>query len=325
MWGNALGWLISAVLVVVMGASVYIADRSGRISPPTQFARDLANQPPMNLPVAPATLLSPASPITPSSASALYRQAIEACESNEKAYARFLDKGRADDVSKLPGLESLARASGAIPAKVFADRPEQIVNMHPDKPALEAARALGNAATRAALLLRLSDPTAAMNYARGAFALGAALFEERLTRDELMAGLELMGDGAAIMKKIAQASHDIARDSEIVEFDSARQDFYHKSVEPMLRVLTAVDERVITEHAGDVFYIAQKGPERVWRVEAIFALGRMRYFVGEDGRAGDQRGASRVLQRLAEDPDPVIRAAATSARDLTIEEYRKQH
>jgi hypothetical protein len=62
-------------------------------------------------------------------------------------------------------------------------------------------------------------------------------------------------------------------------------------------------------------------------VEAILALGRMRYDIGggdgSNGRVADQRGAMRALRRYAEDPDPVIRTAAVAARDLTIEDYRR--
>src|SRR6476620_999939 len=131
MWGNALGWLISVVLIVVMGTSVYIADRSGRISPPTSFSRDVTNQPPMNLPLAPASVMGSSS-VTASSASAIYQQAIADCESNAKAYATFVDRGHADDIAKLPALALLASASGAVPSKVFSDHPEKIVHMHPD-------------------------------------------------------------------------------------------------------------------------------------------------------------------------------------------------
>ena len=60
----------------------------------------------------------------------------------------------------------------------------------------------------------------------------------------------------------------------------------------------------------------------MFRVEAIFAMGRMRFFAGENGRIGNQRGAIQELKKLAEDPDPIIRLAATEARDLTIEQYR---
>ena len=60
----------------------------------------------------------------------------------------------------------------------------------------------------------------------------------------------------------------------------------------------------------------------MYRVEAIFAMGRMRFFAGANGRVGNQRGAMQELRRLAESSDPVIRRAASEARDLTIEEYR---
>jgi hypothetical protein len=73
---------------------------------------------------------------------------------------------------------------------------------------------------------------------------------------------------------------------------------------------------------GDVFYLAQHAQERMWRVEAILALGRMKYFVGEGGRRGDQRGATRHLKQHALDKDPVIRAAAKAALELTREQMR---
>src|SRR5206468_10793092 len=176
-----------------------------------------------------------------------------------------------------------------------------------------------------ALLLRSKDPAGAMRYAQASFALGQRLFQERLTANELLAGLQLMAESAMVMKKLSGASGDGALSAKLSEFDSSRQELYRKRIEPMLRVLTAVDERVVGEHPGDVFYLAQHAGDRVWRVEAIFALGRMKYFVGLNGRTGDQRGATRKLKKLADDPDPVIRAAATSARDLTLEEYRRQH
>jgi hypothetical protein len=197
--------------------------------------------------------------------------------------------------------------------------------MHPDRPLLNAASALGGAATRAALLLQTKDSAAAMKYAQAAFSFGEKLFQERLTAPEMMAGLELMSESSVVMKKLAQTSADSALAARIATFDAARLDFYKQRIEPMLRVLTAVDDKVVSEHAGDVFYLAQRAGDRVWRVEAIFALGRMKYFVGSEGRAADQRGAPRMLQKLTEDPDPVIRAAGIAARDLTIDEYRKQH
>jgi len=61
------------------------------------------------------------------------------------------------------------------------------------------------------------------------------------------------------------------------------------------------------------------------RARALLALGRVRFLAGEGGTAATQRAATRVVTDLAaNDPDPVIRAAAAAARDLTVEQHRMQ-
>jgi hypothetical protein len=50
----------------------------------------------------------------------------------------------------------------------------------------------------------------------------------------------------------------------------------------------------------------------------------VRFFAGEGGTSGNQRAANAVLNELAKDSDPIIRTAAESARDLTVEEHRMQ-
>ena len=63
----------------------------------------------------------------------------------------------------------------------------------------------------------------------------------------------------------------------------------------------------------------------MWRVEAILALGRVRFFSGISRSAADQRAALAGVKRIAaDDPDPIVRAAAEAARDLTAEQYRMQ-
>jgi hypothetical protein len=60
----------------------------------------------------------------------------------------------------------------------------------------------------------------------------------------------------------------------------------------------------------------------MFRVEAILKIGRYRF---DAARKGDQLAAPRVLRRLADDPDPVIQAAANAALALTLEQYRTIH
>jgi len=155
-----------------------------------------------------------------------------------------------------------------------------------------------------------------------AFALGSKLFEERLTHRELMAGLELMGEAGVGLSRLTFAGGDKARSDAATKFEAARRDLFNARVQPASAALISIDPKVVSRHAGDVFYIADNARERVWRVEAILSLGRMRFFVGEGGRIGDQRGAAKQLKRYLEDQDPVIRAAAKAALDLTREQMR---
>jgi len=106
------------------------------------------------------------------------------------------------------------------------------------------------------------------------------------------------------------------------EFNKSQQQYYNDRILPMLKVLQAIDANVIGQHAGDIIYFARHCRERMYRVEAILAMGRLRYFVGENGRIGNQRGAMTELKKLADDPDPVVRRAANEAKDLTLEQYR---
>ena len=137
-----------------------------------------------------------------------------------------------------------------------------------------------------------------------------------------MRGLELMAESSAGLSRLLQKSNQSSRAAEFHAFDQSRTEYYNQHVLPMLKVLQSIDANVVGEHAGDIFYFARNCHERMFRVEAIFAMGRMKFFAGENGRIGDQRGAVSELKRLSNDPDPVIRRAATEARDLTIEQYR---
>ena len=55
------------------------------------------------------------------------------------------------------------------------------------------------------------------------------------------------------------------------------------------------------------------------RIEAILKLGRYGW---NAARPGDQKAADAYVKAMADDPDPVIRTAATAARDLTLLQYR---
>ena len=325
MWGNRLGWSISVVILIgYVVLFVWASHGLNTASAPTEFVRNANYIAPVALPVAPVVAL-PAMTVQ-QDAGPLYRQAVEHYRQNQDAYDAFL-RGRPGSRGALPpadvrGVELLIEATSYARMDFFASRPGQVVT-YGSKPDLEGLVAIGEVAVRLSLVRQAAGQSAeAMRLAEAAFSLGAKLFDERLTYAELMAGQRLMGDGAVQMAKLARAAGDAARSDAIARFNMARQEHFRTHLDPVARVLNSIDGSIVRRHAGDVFYFAGQSAERVWRVEAILALGRMKYFVGEDGRAGDQRAARRAIERYLTDPDPVVQTAANAANDLTIEQYR---
>jgi hypothetical protein len=304
---------------------VGMINRASDISPPTAFGRD-----PNNLAVLEFSPTSPRAVVVMTEvgdAGLLYRQAIADYQRRTDFYDRFSTKGIAADIGALPALKQLAVATHLSRARIFADHPSEIVNYQNDPAPLAALKTIASCATRAALLVHKSNRQDATRYFEAEFALGSKLFDERLTSGEMLLGLQLMSESAAGLKKLCDAGGDANRVKMITSYDDSRLKLFDSRIAPVLKVLQSADSRIIGEHTGDMFYLAQNAAERVWRVESILALGRMKYFVGENGTVGDQRGAMRFVRKTADDgnEDPVIRQAARAAKDLTIEEYRKIH
>ena len=84
-------------------------------------------------------------------------------------------------------------------------------------------------------------------------------------------------------------------------------------------MITSIDPKVLARHVGDVFVLAEKSSERVWRVEAVLKLGMYKYYTNTPG---DRRAARRMVRSLLNDPDPAIQTAALAANELTREQYR---
>src|SRR4051812_8249613 len=86
MWGNRLGWLISAALVVIMGGFLYLlVARAGQITPPSGRFGNL--EAPVALPTPPASVV----PVMTAACDAgdLYWDAIEHVVQNEPLYENF--------------------------------------------------------------------------------------------------------------------------------------------------------------------------------------------------------------------------------------------
>jgi hypothetical protein len=323
MWGNSLGWTISAALVALCAAWLYIIANASAPTAATDFSKDERNFAAIALPTPPPQALP--SGAAPSDAAALYRRAIDLVLSDRPTYDNFARLGTLSSsvASKLDAVDLLIQAAPARDVKLFNANPPEIVNYNRDKPPLDALQLLGRVCIDRLGLLnqRANKKEEALKHYQAGFALGWNLATERLTYEELALGLELIAKSSAGMERVDQT--DLA--AGLREFDRRRIDYVRERIDPIMRITRGIDARIVGASTGDIFQLARRSNERMWRVEAILALGRVRYFAGAGGTRANQANAMKLVRELAAtDPDPIIRTAAAAARDLTIEQHRMQ-
>jgi hypothetical protein len=302
------------MIVTFLGVLNAAAERA---APRTDFSRNPETAAVIALPVDPDIVIPDM--IDPRDASVTYRHAAEQVLFKQSVYENFARAGQPADIEEIPAVKILLEAAYTTDASFFDQNPSLIINYDNDKPMLDALRTLGQCARRVGMLIEEDQPAEAMKHYEAAFSLGIKLFNERITYDELSAGLTLMAENARLIAALADKQGQSTRAAAARRFDTARIAWVNQYILPVQQVLSSADPHIIERHAGDVIYLAHHAPERMWRVEAILRLGRYRF---HSETLGDQRIASRIIHQLTTDPDPIIRTAAAAARDLTVERYR---
>jgi len=320
MWGNSLGWSLSMIIVALFVATIYLVDHASSATPPTAFSSDENNFAAIEFPKTPAEL----SPM--SGGADRYAKAIALVEAMPSLYENFAKLGtlNSEHANQLEAVDLIVKAS---PDELFKSAPGKIITYAHAKPDLDALRLLGQITIDRLGLLnaKANKPDVARSYYEAGFRLGYALAHERLIYDEYQLGQELLSKSSAALAKLAESQAKAEEAAQWRAFDQARVAENKKHVEGVLRVVRSIDANTVGPRAGDVFELATRSKERMWRVEAILALGRMRYFAGAGGTSANQRRATQVLRDLAEnDADPIVKLTASLARDLTVEEYRMQ-
>jgi hypothetical protein len=326
MWGNSLGWMISACIAIAMGAWLWLLAASATPVPPTAFTKDPQNLAAMALPPVPDGALPPRQSCD---AGPLYRQAIEMYQAERTIYEDFsrLGKLSSPDVAKLKAIDLLVQAAKCDEMKLFTPRPQELITYANMKPPLEALQHLSVVCVDRLGLLneKANQRDKAMQYYQAGLAMGRHLTNERLTYGEFQLGLELLSKSSVAVSRLAAAMGNDALASSLRNYDGQRIGYVEQRVAPMVRILRSIDPNIVGRHSGDVFEIAQRSQERMWRVEALMSTGRVRHFAGAGGTKGNQRFANGLLMRTAEnDADPIIRFAASAGRDLTVEQHRAQ-
>jgi len=317
MFGNLKGWIIAAVVLLVEVALVIWLLRLDDLSGPTAFGADPQNMQPIALPfdprpLVPATVQQDAGP--------LYRQAVRTMSDNRLIYERFAQRADAAALPQLEAFKFAIEARNMAKATIFEDRLDQIIRYNqPDRTELVALEQLGKGLLNAGTLNMTSNPEQARKYFEAAFNLGYHLFNERIVFQQLSIGINLMSIAADGLSGLPGADS-----AKFEQYRSTRGEYFTNRVMPVWGVLSTIDNRKIGKHVGDMFAFARNSKERMFRVEAILAMGRLRFNIGTGGRAGDQQGAERLLREIAENPSsaPADKAAARLALELTVEQFR---
>ena len=329
MFGNRLGWGISAVLTLGVLLLVWQLAQLNAVSPPSRgivsrtgnVALNLASSPqklePLALPFNPQSIL----PTMTDSASpaAIYAEAIAAYKADPEAYRSPGLK----DVKVQKGFDALLRARNSRNPTIFTGQLDKVigykVGMNDPLEDVEALFEVGKSASRAAQRAPASESADALALAEAVFSLGVKLFDERLRFRELDAGAELLGDGAYLIGKL-----DPARAAAVAPVAPGMKQVMGQQAFPIWTVISSIDPDVVGRTGGDIPYIVKHSKERLWQIEATLKLGRLKHDQGEGGRGADGRAAARTVKHMANDPtlDPAVRIAAQRAVDLTVEQHR---
>ena len=130
------------------------------------------------------------------------------------------------------------------------------------------------------------------------------------------------------LRSVAAKQGDADLQAEVDAFEVARKTLYDQRIAPVWRAISSIDPAVRNKYAGDVFAFAGGAngggaAEKMWRVESLLKLGRLRYSAA---RLGDKGGAERVLKAVASGAsDPAVKLAAEKGRDLTLRDFRLLH
>jgi hypothetical protein len=315
MWGNVLGWKISvAMLLLALGLGVWLHGQM-QITDPTELSLDPAHLAALSPPVAARAIVERN---IPGDAGEKYSAAISLFDDNSDECEEFARKGEGPVPRPMQLLLDATYLSGM---NLFAGHPELILDYQSEHPALDDLSKLGQEMESAALLLNRSGKgDQARAFLLAAYALGENLYQERLNYDEFSRGMGLMNGAVTVLAEMEPDGS--ATRKQLLDQQAASVGFDRSNVLPIYEALSSADQQRIAANAGDVFRFATKARERMFRVEAILKLGRYRF---DAARQADQLAAPRFLRRLSDDSDPVIRAAASAAGKLTIEEYRMIH
>lgn len=323
MWGNQRGWIFAAIIALGMGGLLSFAViPPGMTSPTGKLPLAMKSA---DFSTNPDTIVPP--PTGDADAGPIYRSAGNEWSSHSDMYEAMQNAPVSASKNLPQPIKDILSASDCGKMNLFASNLDDVVNYHNERPTLLGLYTAGELLNSLALLhtkANYTDLKLATEYATAEFNLGRHLYQERIVFDEWMDGLNLMSNASMVL---AAAEQDSSKAQSEKDFGFAINDFVKNQATRLWQVIAGLGEDDKHMYAGDMFQIAQESPERMWRVEATLKLGKFKF---NAPTRGDQIGAKRVLRTMSAaqtlSPDPLtqssVHAAALSAADLTIDDYR---
>jgi hypothetical protein len=330
MFGNLIGWIISAVLAAIGVYGGYALMQAAEPTSPTHEPwTQLAHQKLDLSDVAAAALPKMDDP--KNDAGDLYRQAAADYDNHQPAYhdLQTAQEFNAAAVEELKGIDLICQATTASSMHLFSNKPEEVVGFDSAVPVLDKLGQIEKAMALSATLAKLEEThprrlDLARKYATAIEAMGYRLYQERAALVELDLGEQFMGEGRDLLIEIAHAEKNESAVEAQSAFKVKQLTEVNSIINEVRKYITSEGQSMIGRYAGDMFALAQDPTvDRVWRVEAIRKVGRLQF---NAENSADQRKAPKVLRKLADDTtqDLIIRTAAAKSRDMTAYDNQSQ-
>lgn len=331
MWGNKTGWMISAVLALLMSSLLAWVALPPTPSAPTNAAVLSIVRGPIALPVSPDTVVPAGT--EDCDAAVFYRKAIEDFQNNSDTYDRFKNNVMSVPIKKLIGLDEILKARDCKSFKLFSVHPADVVNYENTEPGLDALDEIGNVCCRVGLLYTNEKynahtrPDEARKLWEAAFVLGKRLYDERTDWKEFSIGLGLMSTAARSLDGYYRDLKTDPGTAEAIQKFLDEEGAYQSKLIDAWKIIGGIDENTLGQYAGDIFAMAKKdgayaNVDPMFRTEAVLHVGRYRF---NSASTGDQLAARKTLTNMAEETDlpPNVKAAATAAHALTLSDFHK--
>lgn len=335
--GSKLGWIIAGGLLVAVIVVVLVLVVSPSVSGPVATARPgvLEMEP---IEVSLRDVLGEAEPAQEGNAADDYAKAAELYRANKDELAMLrgrlpgLVKAETPEDAALTTLQLICShvVSGARRKKM------QYVLVHEPKAlrvgySCPVADDMYNLANQIRLLahfhVRRREFEPAERALQAQWMLGWHLVDERALPATVMAGVEILDSAAKALRSVYRTLLEQAgdpADAKLAQYANRVKLLGELDMSLTSARHALIDKKKIVWNVnpepGDIFNVAQNDHDRAWQVQAILALGLVKFTAD---READVRHTKQLLAAFRQDPDPLKAAAAKAAQDLTEADFNQ--